>query len=42
MRKDLNRAPSLGEIEAMARRAYGTIPEPLRRRITDVAIRVQD
>ncbi|MDP6706772.1 MAG: metallopeptidase family protein [Alphaproteobacteria bacterium] len=42
MRRDLQQAPSLGDIEAMARRAHATIPEPLRARIAEVPIRVQD
>jgi predicted Zn-dependent protease with MMP-like domain len=42
MRRNFQQAPSLGDIEAMARRAHATIPEPLRARITEVPIRVQD
>lgn len=35
-------APSIADIEAMAERAFATIPEELRRHVRDVVIRVED
>ena len=37
-----NTAPSLADIESLARAAYQTIPEELRRKATDVVIQVID
>lgn len=42
MRRDLGPPPSLAEIEAMARRAFLTIPEFLRAQVDGVPIRVQE
>ncbi len=42
MRQDVVLPPSLSEIEALARQAYTTIPPPLRAKIANVPIRVQD
>jgi len=36
------RAPSLGDIEALAERALGTIPEELKRHLGNVVIRVDE
>jgi predicted Zn-dependent protease with MMP-like domain len=40
--KDHTTPPSLADIEALARAAYQTIPEVLRRKAMDVVIRVDD
>jgi predicted Zn-dependent protease with MMP-like domain len=42
MNAALRHAPSLADIEALARQAFAQIPEALRRHVADVAIHVQD
>ncbi len=41
-RKDRTTPPSLADIESLARAAYQTIPEALRRKAQDVVIRVEE
>ncbi len=39
---DITNAPTLDDIEALARRAFGTIPEKLRRHVGEVVIRIDE
>ena len=39
---DMLHAPTLDDIEALARRAYESIPDELRRHVGDVVIRIDD